>query len=312
MVTGSHMYIIGGTSEGEMFKDPNIIGELLTDRTCETCCTYNLLKLTKQLFMHDPKAEYMDYYERGLYNQILASQDARSEHGFVTYFIPLKPGGVKQYSNDYHAFSCCHGTGMENHTKYGESIYFHDESNLWVNLFIPSELDWKEKNTVILQETKFPAEQVTDITVKKGSEFILNIRRPFWAGEGFTVKINGQEQQINSEPGSYVRIDRKWNSGDKVTVEMPMRIRVEYTPDVKNVGGVMYGPVLLGGENIKSMLTLNIDLADPAKSFKQDKIDPLKFYSNNTSFIPFYRIHGPSYGVYFKMDSVSTERRRRR
>ena len=117
MVTGSRMYIIGGTSEAEMFKETNRIGAFLTNKTCETCCTYNMLKLSKQLFLHQPDAAYMDYYERALYNHILASQDTRSEHGFTTYFVPLNAGGRKRYSNDYRSFTCCHGTGMENHTK---------------------------------------------------------------------------------------------------------------------------------------------------------------------------------------------------
>ncbi|MFC1563440.1 glycoside hydrolase family 127 protein [candidate division KSB1 bacterium] len=312
MVTGSHMYIIGGTSEGEMFKDPGLIGSLLTDRTCETCCTYNLLKLTKQLFMHDPRAEYIDYYERGLYNQILASQDPRSEHGFTTYFIPLKPGGVKRYSSNYRSFSCCHGTGMENHTKYGESIYFHDESGLWVNLFIPSELDWKEKNVTILQETAYPEQQGTEITVRGSGKFAIKIRHPVWLEEGFAVKINGLEQQAASEPGSYINLDREWKNGDRITVDLPFRIRVEYTEDVPDVGGVMYGPVLLGSENVNSLRTLNINLSEPERSFTQDTREPLRFYSNNTSLIPFYKIYGTSYSVYFKMDSVRVNRNRRR
>ena len=287
MVTGHHMYIIGGTSEGEMFRDPDKIGELLTRSTCETCCTYNMLKLTKQLFMHDPQAKYMDYYERGLYNHILGSQDPRSDHGFVTYSVPLQPGGVKGYSNDYNAFSCCHGTGMENHTKYGECIYFHNDDVLWVNLFIPSELDWKEKGITVRQETQFPAEQGTTLTIKGRGTFAVKIRRPFWALEGFSVTINGVEQDISADPGSYMTLDRSWKNGDIITVSMPFQIRVEYTPDVPDVGGIMYGPVLLGSENVNDLRTLYINLSDPARSFSPDPRDPLRFYSKNTSFVPF-------------------------
>ncbi|MFC1731480.1 glycoside hydrolase family 127 protein [candidate division KSB1 bacterium] len=312
MVTGHHMYIIGGTSEGEMFREPDKIGELLTSRTCETCCTYNMLKLAKQLFMHDPQASYMDYYERGLYNHILASQDPRSDHGFVTYMVPLNPGGVKGYSNDYNAFSCCHGTGMENHTKYGESIYFYNDDILWVNLFIPSELDWKEEGIRIRQETEFPEEQGTMLIVKGSGEFALKIRRPFWATEGFTVKINGVEQQISADPGSYLTLERSWKNNDRISVSMPFKVRVEYTPDVADVGGIMYGPMLLGSENVNELRTLNINLSDPVQSFSSDPRDPLRLYSNNTSFIPFYEIHGTSYSVYFKTDSITTVRRRRR
>ena len=301
MVTDHHMYIIGGTSEGEMFRDPDQIGALLTDKTCETCCTYNMLKLTKQLFMHDPKAEHMDYYERGLYNHILASQDARSSHGFTTYFVPLKPGGQKGYSNDYNSFSCCHGTGMENHTKYGESIYFHNGDVLWVNLFIPSELDWKDKNVVIRQETTFPEEHGTTLTIKGRGTFAIKIRRPFWAKEGYSVKINGLEQSISANPGTYLILHRKWADGDKITVRMPFQFRVEYTPDVTDIGGIMYGPVLMGGENVISLQTLRLNLTDPENSFTPDENDPYHFTSDNISFVPFYRIHGAPYSVYFKI-----------
>jgi uncharacterized protein len=301
MVTNNHMYIIGGTSEGEMFKKSNEIGELLTDKTCETCCTHNMLKLTKNLFMNNPKAEYMDYYERGLYNHILASQNDQSDHGFTTYFVPIKPGGKKHYSNDYRSFTCCHGTGLENHTKYGESIYFHNYNTLWVNLFMASELDWKEKNIKIRQETRFPEEQGTTVHINGNGNFTLKIRRPFWANDGFAVKINDTEQSLTSEPGSFVKINRDWKNGDKVTIELPFHFRVEYTPDVADVGGIMYGPILLGGVNVNSLTTLNLNHINLEESFVQDENDVLHFESNDISFLPFYRIHDASYSVYFKI-----------
>jgi len=302
MATGHHMYIIGGISEGEMFRDPDKIGTLLTEKTCETCCTYNMLKLTKQLFMHGPVAKYMDYYERGLYNHILASQDNRSDHGFTTYFVPLKPGSLKRYSNDYHSFSCCHGTGLENHTKYGESIYFHDNSNLWVNLFIPSELNWREKNIFIRQETTFPGEPGTTLLIKGNGKFTLKIRRPSWAGEGFSVKINDVETLITTIPGSYFTLDWNWEDGDKVSITLPMEFHVEYTPDVRDVGGIMLGPILLGGENVDDLHVLNLDVSNPGQAFSRDNDDPLHFKSNGISFVPFYQIHGVPYSVYFKID----------
>ena len=304
MVTGHHMYVIGGTSDGEMFKDPDKIGAHITEKTCETCCTHNMLKLTKQLFMHDPNAQYMDYYERALYNHILASQDARSNHGFTTYFVPLNAGGRKSYSNDYYSFTCCHGTGMENHTKYAESIYFHSDSTLWVNLFIPSELNWQEKGFVIRQETAFPEEQKTNLIVNGSGNLAIKIRRPFWAKHGFTVKINDVVQPISVNPGSYFTLDRFWADGDRISIEMPFAFRIEYTPDINDLGSVMYGPVLLGGENQTSMETLQLDPTNPGSSFTPDNNDPLHFTSNNISFVPFYKIHGISYCVYFKTDPM--------
>lgn len=301
MVTGHHMYVIGGTSEGEMFREPDRIGTLLTNKTCETCCTYNMLKLTRRLFMHDPKAEYMDYYERGLYNHILASQDARSERGYTTYFVPLKPGGQKRYSNDYHAFSCCHGTGMENHTKYGASIYFHDDDGIWINLFIPSELDWREKKISIRQETDFPGEQATTLIVKGNAAFTMRIRRPFWAAEAFTVAINEIPQSVSVEPGSYLLLNRKWKDGDRIKIGMPFRIRVEKTLDKPDIGAILYGPVLLAGENVTSLHSLNLDPSDPGRSFTPDHEDPLRFTCGAVEFSPFYRVHGIPYSVYYKI-----------
>lgn len=302
MVTEHHMYIIGGTSEGEMFRDPDKIGALLTEKTCETCCTYNMLKLTKQLFMHDPAAGYMDYYERGLYNHILASQDTRSDHGFATYFVPLKPGSQKRYSNDYDSFSCCHGTGLENHTKYGESIYFHDDSCLWVNLFIASELDWREKNITIRQETRFPEEPSTTLIINGSGMFDMKIRRPSWAGEGFSIKMNDVDQSIKAVPGSYLTIGRNWKDGDRISIRLPLEFRVEYTPDVTDVGGIMVGPILLGGENVNALYTITLDSTNPGRAFSRDSDDPLHFKYDGSSFVPFYRIHGVPYSVYFKIN----------
>jgi len=301
MVIDHHMYIIGGTSEGEIFRDPDKIGTFLTDKTCETCCTYNMLKLTKQLFMHDPKAEYMDYYERGLYNHILASQHDQSNHGFTTYFVPLKPGAKKRYSNDYHSFSCCHGTGMENHTKYGECIYFHKNDTLWINLFIPSELTWKRKNITIRQETGFPEEQGSTFIIGGNQTFSIKIRRPFWAQDGFSIRINDVVQSKSTEPGTYVTIHRNWRDGDKISVDLPFQYRVEYTPDVTDVGGIMYGPVLLGGENINSLVILNLDHSNLMNLFIEDENDPLHFTFQGISFQPFYRIHDTPYSVYFNI-----------
>lgn len=301
MVTDHHAYIIGGISEGEMFHDPDVIGAKITNKTCETCCTYNMLKLTKQLYMHNPLAQYMDYYERALYNHILASQDLHSDHGFTTYMVPLAPGAKKRYSNDYESFTCCHGTGLENHTKYGESIYFHDDTTLWVNLFIASELDWQARNLSIRQETMYPYEQGSRLEIKGNGRFAIKIRRPFWTDTGFIVAVNGVVQPVTSRPGSYLTLDRDWSNGDRIDIDMPFSFRLEYTRDVPDLAGIMYGPVLLGGENITEMTRLDIDPEDPGSQLIPDPEDPLHFMFGDISFEPFFRIHGIPYSVYFKV-----------
>ena len=165
IVIGAHTYINGGNSESEYFCAPNAIAGKLTDKDCETCNIYNMLKLTRQLFFFDPLPKYMDYYERALYNQILASQDTTSVNGHCTYFQPLRSGGIKTYGTDETTFYCCDGTGLENHTKYGESIFFYAGDTLFVNLFIPSQLTWTAKNMTIKMETAYPQSDTIRLTI---------------------------------------------------------------------------------------------------------------------------------------------------
>ena len=180
MVVNSHIYNIGGTGAGEMFKPANVIAKFITEKTAETCVTYNMLKLTRQLFFRNPEARYMDYYERALCNHILASQDQSGPVGGSTYFMPLFPGMRKGY--DTSGNSCCHGTGMENHIKYQESIYFQsvDGSTLYVNLYIPSELNWNAKGVKVTQSGDFLREQKSVFTIDGEGEFEIKFRVPCW------------------------------------------------------------------------------------------------------------------------------------
>ncbi len=303
MVTGHHMYVIGGTSEGEMFRDADKIAAYITKDTCETCCAYNMLKLTRRLFFHDPRPELMDYYERALYNQVLASQNPASSHGFVTYMIPLNPGGSKVYTNDYDEFTCCHGTGMESHTKYQETVYARssDNSTLYVNLYIPSTLAWTEKGLTITQSTNYPTAENTVITVTGSGSFTLKLRVPYWVQKGFTVRVNGTTQSIAATPGTFASITRSWQSGDQVTIDMPFSLRVERTPDNYNRAAIMYGPIVLAGNSTSTSyisLTLN---SDPSQSI-QSTGTPLYFTVNGLSLLPFYKAHNMQYHVYFTVN----------
>ncbi|OHE82810.1 MAG: hypothetical protein A2107_06300, partial [Verrucomicrobia bacterium GWF2_62_7] len=183
-------YCIGGHSDREHFHPIEESSKHLSPATAETCNTYNMLKLTRHVFAWEPSAQAMDFYERALFNHILASQDPKT--GMPIYFASLKPGHFKSYSTPTNSFWCCTGTGMENHGKYGDTIYFHDNDSLYVNLFIASELTWKEKGLVVRQETGFPESDTTRLTLKcaKPVEFILKIRKPAWATE-FAVQVNG-------------------------------------------------------------------------------------------------------------------------
>ena len=252
VVTKERSYVIGGNSDGEMFSPKEDLSKHIGPSTTETCNTYNMLKITRRLFCWDPKAEYADYYERALYNHILASQNP--ETGMVVYYVPLRTGSSKVFSSPNDSFWCCAGTGMENHAKYGDSIYFHDArrrpKTLYVNLFIASELDWTEQGIKLRQETKYPREGSSRLTFtcEKPVELSLNIRHPYWAVSGIEIAVNGEKQAVSSKPGSYATISRQWKSGDTVDITMPMSLRTEGFRDNPRKLAVMYGPVVLCAE----------------------------------------------------------------
>jgi len=241
-------YVIGGNSDGESFFPPENFSKHLGASSTETCNTYNMLKLTRHMFAWDPSAAVMDFYERGLYNHILASQDPAT--GQMCYYVPLRPGAFKTFSTQDDSFWCCVGTGMENHAKYADTIYFHDDQSLYVNLFIASELNWKEKKLQVRQHTRFPEEDRTRLEIKceKPVRLSLRIRYPAWAQTGLTITINGKNQAVAAKPGSYVAVEREWKNGDIVEIQLPMSLRMEAMPDAPTMVAILYGPIVLGGD----------------------------------------------------------------
>src|SRR4051794_29524206 len=236
-------YVIGGHSDGEMFPPKDRLSRALGPDTTETCNTYNMLKLTRHLFEWDPRVEYADYYERALLNHILASQNPES--GMMCYYVPLRPGARKVYNSFDDAFWCCTGTGVENHAKYGDSIYFHDNNKtLFVNLFIASELNWKAKGLKLRQETNFPHEQGARLvfTCDQPVELGVKLRHPAWAGSGFAIKVNGEPAAIESKPGGYATIDRSWKNGDAITIDLPFSLHTEGFRDNPNRLAFLHGP----------------------------------------------------------------------
>ncbi|HXB32942.1 MAG TPA: glycoside hydrolase family 127 protein, partial [Puia sp.] len=251
IIVSEHSYATGGNSDYEYLGRPGQLNDELTDNTTETCNTYNMLKLTRHLFAWHPSAALMDYYERALYNHILASQDHRD--GMMCYFIPLRMGGHKEYSDSFNTFTCCVGSGMENHVKYGEGIYSRGaDGSLYVNLFISSRLDWKEKGVRIEQRSGIPAEDRVVLTVtaaRAASRWVLRVRRPYWAGKGVRVLVNGMlQKKMTVEGDGYLAIRRTWRSGDRVVVELPEDLHSEAMPDNPERVALFYGPVLLAGE----------------------------------------------------------------
>ena len=246
-VVNHHSYVIGGNSEHEHFGPPDVLSKRLSPATAESCNTYNMLKLTRHLFEWQPKAEYFDFYERALHNHILGSQEPKQ--GMFTYFMSLKPGHFKTYSTPTDSFWCCVGSGMENHTKYNDSIYFHGADDLYVNLFIPSRLIWEEKGLVLEQKTAYPRTNRVELrlTPKGPVPLSLKVRTPQWAGGGLQFRLNGKLLRVTSSPGSYAEIRRTWKTGDVLQVTIPMGVRTEAMPDDPKKVAFLYGPVVLAG-----------------------------------------------------------------
>lgn len=247
-VIDHHTYVTGGNSDREFFFEPDQISKHISPATTESCNTYNMLKLTRHLFTWTADVKYADYYERALYNHILASQDP--ETGMVMYFLSYSPGTFKTYCTKENSFWCCVGTGFENHAKYGEGIYYHDNKSIYVNLFIPSELTWKEKGIKLIQQTGYPEEATTHLTIQeiKDGNIPLYIRYPSWATSGATIKINGKNIKISQKPGSYIILDKIWKTGDKIDITYPMSLHLVATNDNPDMAAVVYGPVVLAGD----------------------------------------------------------------
>ncbi|MBE0652560.1 MAG: glycoside hydrolase family 127 protein [Bacteroidales bacterium] len=298
MVVLDHSYATGGNSIGERFKPAGEIGTWLGDNTTETCNTYNMLKLAGRLFKHDPSSFYMNFYERGLYNHILGSQDPESEHNHVTYFVPLRKGGEKTYTDDYNSFYCCHATGMENHVKYGSDIYYHNQERLYINLFIPSVLTWKEKNLVIRQKNNFPKEDKVTILIEEGKgRFEMAIREPAWLAGEMKILVNGKPENGKKDNG-YVLIKKRWNPGDNIEVSLPMELWIEYTPDIHDFGAVFYGPILLAATGNNLSDTLTVDDTNLSETLVRNGAE-LEFHAVDRVFKAFYDVHHETYTVYF-------------
>lgn len=242
-----HTFAPGCSSQKEHFFDIKHFSDYLNGYTGETCCTYNMLKLSRHLFCWTGDVRVADYYERALYNHILGQQDPES--GMVCYFLPLLSGAHKVYSTRENSFWCCVGSGFESHAKYGEAIYYHNDKGIYVNLFIPSEVNWKEKGLVLRQETAFPSEETTTVTLHAGKPVLTTVylRYPSWSGK-VTVRVNGKKQIVRQNTGSYIALTRKWQNGDRIEVTYPMQARIETTPDNPRKGALLYGPIILAGE----------------------------------------------------------------
>lgn len=247
-VVNTRSLALGGNSRREHFAAASDCKSYVTDRQGpESCNTNNMMKLTEGLFRMEQRAEYADFYERAMFNHILSTQ--HPGHGGYVYFTPARPAHYRVYSAPNEAMWCCVGTGMENHGKYGEFIYTHTGGRLFVNLFVPSALQWKEKGITITQQTAFPYSDTSRLVVdtKRKVRATLMVRYPGWCRKGdMKIVVGGKDYAKGAEPQSYVEIDRKWKKGDVVEISMPMQTTVEQLPNVSEYIAIMRGPILLG------------------------------------------------------------------
>jgi DUF1680 family protein len=330
-VTERRSFATGGNGDGEHFFPVDEFAKRLgSAKTMETCCTHNMLRLTRALFTAEPLATYADYYERALYNGILASQDPES--GMMTYFQATRPGYVKLYNTPEESFWCCTGTGMENHAKYGDSIYFHGPEALYVNLFIPSVLTWAATGLTVTQTTRFPETDVTRLAIRAShpARATIQVRHPAWCAR-MTVRVNGRVVARSETSSRYVALDRTWRSGDVIDVHLPMSVHAEPLPGTTDTIALLYGPIVLAGMLGRKGLTPGADIirneresgnmlnavvevpvlagsmTDVARHTVRTSDVPLAFHTvgvgrpHEARLVPYYTVAHERYTLYWKM-----------
>lgn len=326
-VTQTRSVAFGGNSVAEHFNPvDDFSGMIKSNQGPETCNSYNMVRLSKALFLDNNDVSYLDFYERTLYNHILSSQ--HPEKGGFVYFTPIRPNHYRVYSQPDTSMWCCVGSGLENHTKYGELIYSHNGNDVFVNLFIPSTLNWEEKGIALTQNTRFPYENQSEIilNLKKKQKFTLNIRQPEWA-ENFEILVNGKVQEIQQKTSSYITISRKWKSGDKITVGFKTSTHLENLPDGSNWVAYVNGPIVLAAKtSTKDLDGLFADDSrmghvahgtyfplDEAYALVGDKdsyltkakeIGKLHFTLDALELQPFFELHDARYQMYFQTYST--------
>jgi uncharacterized protein len=245
-VVNQRSFATGGHGDVEhFFPKTEFTQHLGSAKTMETCCTHNMLRLTRSLYARDPRVAYVDYFEKALFNGILAAQDP--ETGMNTYFQATRPGYVRLYHTPFDSFWCCTGSGIENHARYGESIYAHDAETLYVNLFLASTLDWSQRQLSVVQTTSFPDDERTRLsfTSVKPQRLTVAIRQPAWCPV-MTLTVNGR-RQLARRPGEYHRVTRLFQSGDVIDVRLPMSLKLEPLPNAPDHAALVYGPIVLAG-----------------------------------------------------------------
>lgn len=321
-VTSERSYCTGGTSNFELWRsDPGILSTQLSSQTAEDCCAYNMMKLTRHLFSWSPQPQYMDYYERVLFNHRMGTIDP--ETGTTVYYLPLGSGYSKIYAKPFDSFWCCNGTGAEEFAKLTDTIYFHDEDSIFVNLYIASEVDWTEKGLRLTQQTSFPEEQGTTLLISASKPVCvdLKLRVPYWAKSG-SVKVNGRTAPVFADPASYLILRGPWKTGDRIELTLPMQLHAAPTPDKDTLQAVMYGPLVLAArledepqdkwyrhftaqekQEPAPMMQLKGKLEDPASWLEANGKLTFRTVAQNQSvtFVPLSSIVHERYSVYHEV-----------
>ena len=328
-VVNHHTFATGGHGKDEYWRKAGELSPILDGRTAESCNIYNMLKLTKRLFALEPDVRYAEFQERALFNHVLGSIDP--DDGSTCYMVPVGRGVRREYASMERSFTCCVGSGMENHALHGLGIYYESGDKLWVNLFAPSRAEWQARGVQLETETTFPEGEFVLITLgmKSPQDFTLAVRRPAWAGDGFQVKVNGQLLRNVPKPGSYVEIARRWQSGDVVGMVLPKALHLQPTPDNPRVAAVMWGPLVLAGDlgpepprpegrggrgaaqaqrprpapvNVPMLVAADRPIGEWLKPVESK---PGTFQSvgvgrdRDVEFVPFYRLHRRVYAAYW-------------
>ena len=327
-VVSERSYCTGGTSNHESWNtDPGKLANELSTSTTEDCCAYNMMKLTRHLFGWTADARLMDYYERTVFSHRLGT--INPEDGTMMYYLPLASGYWKTFGKPFDAFWCCTGTGSEEYAKLTDTIYFHDDDSLYVNLYIDSQLEWPEKGLRVRQETRFPEQEGSSFTISAKSpvQMAINLRIPYWV-RGGSVKINGTTLQAFASPSSYLSLNRVWKNGDKIELSLPMGLHIDAMPDDATVQAVMYGPVVLAGSfdpvtkemmygdyepkpgDVHKVPDIVADAGKPTAWIEPDPKQALTFrtvgQAQPATLVPLYKIIRNRYSVYWKVGNKST------
>ncbi|MCD7776150.1 MAG: glycoside hydrolase family 127 protein, partial [Firmicutes bacterium] len=319
IVTEHHMYAIGGVGRGESFREADrLAANIETDRNCETCAAYNMLKLARELFSYEPEcSKYMSYYERALINQILASQNPHTHehmHNGVTYMLPIGPGAHKDYSDDFYSFTCCHGTGMENHVKYQDASYFIVEEpdgipTVYVNLYISSELSLKSEGIDIRLCSSFPYPEAK-ITLSGDADYVVRMRIPEWSKD---TKVSSLHSSVKkSESGQYLIVSHHSGRDDELLLTFDYTARLEYTPDTLDdtpVAALMYGPfVMVVRDERRDYITLSVpeDLNGALTPSFNREAKSFVISGLGHQFFPIYMAHEMPYHTYFKIKTEAS------